>query len=1377
MAPDIDFGNLRAESGDRREGFEEFSAQLFRRLVVPAGSRHERYRGAGGDGGVEAVWRLPSGTVIGLQSKYFLPLKDGHRQQLEKSLNTAIDNFPKLETYIVSLPFDPTPTVKARAGKGQVEKLEEWRKALVAIAAGRGVTLDVEWWFASDLKSRLLGMDNAAGRILYWFGSVSLDTKILGAAVKVAESVAGHRYSPKLRVGMEAGDVLRAFGVEKTWPALTAGWGKKIQSELDSWTSRAPKGHATQVSAIIAALQNLLAAFKALEALSFTEKDRAGLEEVAAAALEIAETLTVTLKSDFDRTHGADSDTPGWRQFQAEYMVAFPAAELDLARQVCVLLRDIVGFGRSSAAHAAGANVLLMRGPAGIGKTHTTIDAAKERVASGLGTVVILGEEITVANDPWLLIAKKLQIASLGTTAELLGALAAYAESTDAPFVVMIDAINETPDRARWRAWLPQLQADIADQPIRLLLTCRDIYVQDALDTAANNLATFVHDGFYGREYEAAYAFAAFYKVGPPAEVIAQPEFANPLFLHLVCRAAGVRNWEVIPGGQIGLTTLISAILDGANTEAAKLLDYDWRLENPVKEGAMALAELMGHANDRRLCLTSANAALKAVRPSTAASQSLLYALEAADLIATVNEGGEWIVRFAFERLGDVLVAQSSIDGDPLSTVQVRLLSGDLSKLFASADAIAANAGLVQAYSLILPEMFGVELVDLLSASPHHRELTRLSLGVLAWRDAGSFGSLNWVTRYMLQSDDVAEIIDQILAVAAIPKHPLNIDWLGAQLQRQGLVDRDVMWTLSITASWEKRGTVHRLVKTAINQDLSHLSSVSATLLGNALVWFTACSDRVIRDRAAQGLTRLLLVQPIAARLISGFGNSDDDYILERLFEVSYGVGLRLNDPKYWGTVAPVVFQTLFARSMPPENVLIRDAGRLIVEEADSAGVLDKSLDVSRSQPPYSSAWPLQFQNADWAAIETKYNGYPSNMMFGTGQMMTDFVKYEVKPRVDRFDYAVAGLDLQKLYQWIFEQTVSMGYPGTNANGLHYDNMLVAAHGSGRGRTASVERLGKKYARINLARLLGRLHDHVPFKTSSWDPAPSPNALQGVGWRSFDPTYFGSEGGGVAVADMAEFLPPWSDKIFSVPFRDWLPYENFDLTLAQADGQAWVLLCAHQSVHIKDDASTEERSQQRFIRSVIIPNAAMSRVRKELKIQSPHADIPDLRSLYQGEYPFGRAFAHWSVEQIMGGDPSAVVINAFEDAVTSSEDLWAPAASLIKHARLHWDGASAWLDDSDAVKAAHIREGRSSGVVIKAASLAAYLTEKDARLVWLVEERRNVQENYSSEGYVDRDSFYEWSGSKIRKIAVRSEIHIVGDEGSEPDADEEGAEI
>ncbi len=57
-------------------------------------------------------------------------------------------------------------------------------------AAKRGATIDVEWWFASELKSRLLGMDNAAGRILYWFGTPVLSKTSLEIAAGVAEGIA-----------------------------------------------------------------------------------------------------------------------------------------------------------------------------------------------------------------------------------------------------------------------------------------------------------------------------------------------------------------------------------------------------------------------------------------------------------------------------------------------------------------------------------------------------------------------------------------------------------------------------------------------------------------------------------------------------------------------------------------------------------------------------------------------------------------------------------------------------------------------------------------------------------------------------------------------------------------------------------------------------------------------------------------------------------------------------------------------------------------------------------------------------------------------------------------------------------------------------------
>ena len=55
--PDINFENIRPVDGSRRAGFEEFCCHLFRRAPeAPESGQFRRIRGAGGDGGVEAIW-------------------------------------------------------------------------------------------------------------------------------------------------------------------------------------------------------------------------------------------------------------------------------------------------------------------------------------------------------------------------------------------------------------------------------------------------------------------------------------------------------------------------------------------------------------------------------------------------------------------------------------------------------------------------------------------------------------------------------------------------------------------------------------------------------------------------------------------------------------------------------------------------------------------------------------------------------------------------------------------------------------------------------------------------------------------------------------------------------------------------------------------------------------------------------------------------------------------------------------------------------------------------------------------------------------------------------------------------------------------------
>ena len=158
------------------------------------GSEFIRYRGAGGDGGVECVWRLPNGEEWGLQAKYIFEIEKA-LTDAGKSLATALEVHPRLTKYTVCLPFDLTgPT--GRKGKSQRQSFEDARKGWVAHAHAKGVMLDVILETPSTLLDSLHIFDPQGGKLRYWFDATILgddwfDAQLRSSLVRRAEVHAG----------------------------------------------------------------------------------------------------------------------------------------------------------------------------------------------------------------------------------------------------------------------------------------------------------------------------------------------------------------------------------------------------------------------------------------------------------------------------------------------------------------------------------------------------------------------------------------------------------------------------------------------------------------------------------------------------------------------------------------------------------------------------------------------------------------------------------------------------------------------------------------------------------------------------------------------------------------------------------------------------------------------------------------------------------------------------------------------------------------------------------------------------------------------------------------------------------------------------------
>lgn len=216
---ELNFQQIRGYSQGQREAFEELCCQIFRRSPeVPDGAIYRRFRGAGGDGGVEAIWRYSNGSVWGLQSKFFRSLGNGEKEQMRRSVQQAIESYPDLFRYTFALPIQLTGRgAGGRGKKNQTEKLESWAEEWRVAAAARGASLKIDWWDATELGDRLQEMDPFGGRVRYWFDATILSQDWFAKHLSAATSQAGARYSPELSVGVPAFDALEAFGRTDRW--------------------------------------------------------------------------------------------------------------------------------------------------------------------------------------------------------------------------------------------------------------------------------------------------------------------------------------------------------------------------------------------------------------------------------------------------------------------------------------------------------------------------------------------------------------------------------------------------------------------------------------------------------------------------------------------------------------------------------------------------------------------------------------------------------------------------------------------------------------------------------------------------------------------------------------------------------------------------------------------------------------------------------------------------------------------------------------------------------------------------------------------------------------------------------------------------------
>lgn len=1347
----INFKEIAPHRGGQREAFEDLCCQLAHSSVSDATS-FVRLAGAGGDGGLECYVDLPDDSRMGWQAKYVFDVNSLITQATE-SLTTAFRIHPSLKHYIICFPFDLSgPT--ARRGKSGVEKLEAWRQEQVSLLLKSGREAIVEIWPASRLQSLLLEHDSSGGIRLYFFNRTILGREWFSEHLEQAKATAGPRYTPALNVETDFWKWISAFGRDTDWTkaasALITNCRKQYR-ELDSATRNTSSDSAVPdwleqsknlACRLVAKMKEIFVNFEEVLASSDIKKLNQYTGSIEAILGEF-ESLESDLVAELDAKHGPGKvDTPGFRQFMAEYMCSFPAANLDRVRDANSAIHELLNWLRSPCGFLGFPPAFILSGAAGSGKTHGVCDAAFHRYSQGLLSCVLFGHQFCGEPDPWTRLTETLGLPSTLGTEGILSALNAAGEATGSSLIIFIDGVNETRPLSYWRKRLDAFVHAASKKPfLRICITCRTPFLSCSIPETTS-LPVVEHLGFSGIERDACNSFFRFYDLTPPVTPILQPELSNPLYLRLVCETLVARGIKNLPSGWLGLSPVINGFLEEKERQFAD--------EHDVSIGAKAVTSslrIMARAivASRRSSISWSSAQKMLSLLPAVSNLSILQWLIRSDLViedaptAVGPFGEESELRLSFERLGDFLIASEMMAKATKSSSveQAFTPEGICAPFLKSVESAIENAGVLSAVSILLPEaQSGQELPNLVDNEDVRLEVLKTTIEAFAWRDPATFSPASgYLLRQALGIRDFSsKAMEAVLSVAWQPS-AIDARWLNRLLTDRPMPLRDAYWCWFLNDNYEAGGAVRRLIDAAFDLQLDQLEPEVAELWSMILLWFTAAADRRVKDRATRAAVGVLTAHAeMIPPIISNFIECDDDEVRERTLTTSYGALLLSRNSAVAGTVAKSLSTAYKNSPACFSNALIRDDIRCIIELAKELGAVPSTFNAKFAMKKVKSPWQLEVPSQEDVK---RWESLPKLVHSCTDD---DFYIYSMnclRPWMHHFKKPELG-------KWVLNRVArDFGYEGSGCE--NYDRYMLAKFGGGRSRKGWAERIGKKYQWLALFQLASHLHDHTKRK-DEYGPKPVRTPLILLEERKIDPTLPGKVerhdedskswwfGGSVDFGLSAHLND--SDWI---TYRDDVPLLDKFLSAQKQGNQSWRLLASYPDWSDRDDLESDNSYRHVWIhiQSYLVQKEELHDAFDCLHRRNFFGDwMPGHSSWlygFAGEYPFGTPFntepdtwhGHGNESPFLPKyfSPSWNEVTAewqYDGSIPRNWYIKVPSKRLFESKDLSWNGRDGFwqLGGKTIFRDPHMTEGGTSALIADIDDLNDRLNQLGLCLIW-----------------------------------------------------------
>lgn len=1047
-----------------------------------------------------------------------------------------------------------------------------------------GLTLEL---LTADDIDELLAGPGALLRASY-FGELVLTPTALAEQYRLAAAPFKRRYQPEVHVvGNTERQVQRLLGGPGAWSRLT-----EIASTL--------LHDVAVVEASIAGLPQALEQ-QARGLLTFA-RDTAGLLRALHAALEAGH---------FDGVHqllGAHPPEPiRFRPLLSRLRSAQSPAALRCTNLVADLHSAALQRRRLEKAISLSA-VAILAG-AGQGKSELAVHVTQPE-GDFPGGVLLLGKNLHARQGLDELVgACKIAGQPPGSFERLAEAVDAAGQRAGRRLPIIIDGLNEAEDPRVWRDELARAQELLHAFPyVLLVVTLRDEFAPTCLP---EDLPAMEHKGFDMDRQVALDTYFQHYKIDTTDVELPLEFLQHPLTLRIYCEVANPTRQQFVGVEALpnSLTALFEEHFKRVGARIADLAPSTHRIhQDEVQEALLKIAGHLWEHNTRSMEFQVARSAINQGVPWT---QSMLYALESADvLIRTSQAADDQGVAFPYDLMAGHLQARYLLTKPELAT------------WLRSPDA----AGLFQHDPYRSSHTFGRDVLQaLVSLYPSYHQGRQL------WQDLPE--SLQQVAVLMTVQSDPAHIrretVEQfgqymtasqefsqaafgwLRRTRAARGHPYDVGFLHGVLTGWTNTRRDLWWS-----DWLRRqaDTIEEDLKSLATRWESAAPDERDVRRARWVMWTLTTNSRHMRDLATKALFQFALARPAEYfRMAIDALSVSDPYVPERVLAAGYGAALstwsdrnacemRTALPRAAAQIVATMFHPdaphpswhallrqyalgiiALARKIDPGCISDEDANFLVAPFAHLCSPFDQL-------PAYEEA---TIEHAANSAIRMDFGNYTM------GRLIPDRANYDDEHPV-----------YQQVRRAIVARMLQLGYDPAQFDPVDQDT-------SSRSRMhepEKIDRYGKKYGWIAYFEMWGTRHARGQLdEDSSGRPSDA----------DIDPT-FPPDARTLALptgelfSDELKDIGAW---ITQGPSPDYRPL----LVLDQVDGMPgpWVALDGF----IEENAPTDDRQVFTFLRGLLVANSkvrTLGRVFDGMEYPGNYAipEQPEHHYTYAGEMPF-----------------------------------------------------------------------------------------------------------------------------------------------------------